>query len=71
MYYNPAISNFTFNSRTARFVPPDRYERLTLSIQLRMIVLVYGPLLLSLIMWFVLRIYWPAMRPIKSPEHGT
>jgi hypothetical protein len=66
VYYNPEMSNFTFNSRTARFVSPERYERLTLSIQLRMIALVYGPLLLSLILWAVLRRYRRPMMSNKS-----
>jgi hypothetical protein len=55
VYYNPAISNFTFNDRTARFVPPARYTRLTFAVQLRMLVLVYGPLVLSLALWAVVR----------------
>jgi hypothetical protein len=55
VYYNPEISNFTFNSRTARFVPPARYARLTFAVQLRMLVSVYAPLVLSLILWAAVR----------------
>jgi hypothetical protein len=69
VYYNPDISNFTVNDRTARFVPPERFKRLTIWIQLRMILLVYGPLLLSLVAWLVLRRYWPSMTPNRpSPN---
>lgn len=51
VYYNPELSNFTINNRTARFVPPERYVHLTLAHHIKMLIAVYGPLMLSLLAW--------------------
>lgn len=49
VYYNPELTNLTINDRTARFVPPERYANLTLGHQAKMLIHVYGPLVLSLL----------------------
>ena len=66
VYYNPQISNFTFNDRTARFVPPERYARLTFPVQLRMLVLVYSPLVLSFILWVAVRRHYKSL--VRNPR---
>jgi len=55
VYYNPSISNFTANSRTARFVSPERYEKLNLEVCLKFLLRIYGPFILSLVLWIYFR----------------
>lgn len=53
VYYNPNLSNFTFNSCSARFVPEDRYMQLTGLSTIKMLAILYLPLLGSLLAWYL------------------
>lgn len=53
VYYNPNLSNFTFSSCSARFVPEDRYKQLTALSTIKMLVILYLPLLGSLLAWYL------------------
>ena len=53
VYYNPNLSNFTFSSYSARFVPEDRYKQLTAVSTIKMLAILYLPLLGSLLAWYL------------------
>ena len=63
VYYNPNLSNFTFNSKTARFISIERFQQLTLARTALMLAGIFGPLTFCALGWYMIRTHNKSTQP--------